>query len=233
MEENMQHLSEESPQTLLKSIKQRLRLFMNGAVSQSMRQKGLEYKLNMGVDLPRLKQVASEYQPSAALASLLWKEDVRECRILATMLFPKDEFMWDLAQVWVDQMPTVEIAQIASQNLFRHLSYARSLSLFWIASDSFYRQLCGLHVLARLLMHETPLPVEVENEILDQTLSLAMGNDMRLVGAAFTVLRSYMRIGEDKAFSLCRRCDGLLQEDSERSARLRIFLQEETSLWES
>ncbi len=36
----------------LKEIKTQLRLSMNGAVSQSMREKGLVYKLNFGVELP-------------------------------------------------------------------------------------------------------------------------------------------------------------------------------------
>ena len=38
----------------LKEIKTQLRLSMNGAVSQSMREKGLVYKLNFGVELPRM-----------------------------------------------------------------------------------------------------------------------------------------------------------------------------------
>lgn len=42
----------------LKEIKTQLRLSMNGAVSQSMREKGLVYKLNFGVELPRIKAIA-------------------------------------------------------------------------------------------------------------------------------------------------------------------------------
>ena len=38
----------------LKDIKTQLRLSMNGAVSQSMREKGLVYKLNFGVEIPRI-----------------------------------------------------------------------------------------------------------------------------------------------------------------------------------
>ena len=42
----------------LKDIKTQLRLSMNGAVSQSMREKGLVYKLNFGVEIPRIKTVS-------------------------------------------------------------------------------------------------------------------------------------------------------------------------------
>ena len=41
----------------LKDIKTQLRLSMNGAVSQSMREKGLVYKLNFGVEIPRIKMI--------------------------------------------------------------------------------------------------------------------------------------------------------------------------------
>ena len=49
----------------LKDIKTQLRLSMNGAVSQSMREKGLVYKLNFGVELPRIKMI--EPRPGASL----------------------------------------------------------------------------------------------------------------------------------------------------------------------
>ena len=64
----------------LKDIKTQLRLSMNGAVSQSMREKGLVYKLNFGVELPRIKMIAESYEKNHDLAQALWKEDIRECK---------------------------------------------------------------------------------------------------------------------------------------------------------
>ena len=52
----------------LKDIKTQLRLSMNGAVSQSMREKGLLYKLNFGVELPRIKMIAEGYEKNHDLA---------------------------------------------------------------------------------------------------------------------------------------------------------------------
>ena len=65
---------------------------MNGAVSQSMREKGLVYKLNFGVELPRIKMIAESYEKNHDLAQALWKEDIRECKILAGMLQPIETF---------------------------------------------------------------------------------------------------------------------------------------------
>ncbi|MDY2605735.1 MAG: DNA alkylation repair protein, partial [Alloprevotella sp.] len=56
----------------LKAIKTQLRLSMNGAVSQSMREKGLVYRLNFGVELPRIKDIAAGYEKNHSLAQALW-----------------------------------------------------------------------------------------------------------------------------------------------------------------
>ena len=102
----------------LKDIKTQLHLSMNGAVSQSMREKGLVYKLNFGVELPRIKGIAAAYEKDHALAQALWKEDIRECKILAGLLQPVETFLPEIADIWVDTMPTVEIAELTSMNLF-------------------------------------------------------------------------------------------------------------------
>ena len=56
----------------LKEIKTQLRLSMNGVASQSMREKGLNYKLNFGVELPRIKAIAAQFEQEHLLAQALW-----------------------------------------------------------------------------------------------------------------------------------------------------------------
>ena len=115
-------------QEKLKEIKQSFRLYMNGVTAQSLRDKGVNYHLNWGVSLQHLQEMAAEIKadltdaPSGelltpplgeagrgslfTLSSLLWKENIRECKILATMLMPADTFPADLAMLWVEQTPT-------------------------------------------------------------------------------------------------------------------------------
>lgn len=84
-------------QETIQQIRKQLRLAMNGVVSSSMRDKGMDYKMNFGVSVPKIKEIASQYEPSEALASLLWEQDVRElklwqhCFILPTPLLPKQQ----------------------------------------------------------------------------------------------------------------------------------------------
>ena len=84
----------------IKEIKQSFRQMMDGSVAQSMRDKGVGYHLNWGATLPRLREMAQELsanrEPQARydLAIALYKENVRECRILATMLMPPELISW-------------------------------------------------------------------------------------------------------------------------------------------
>ena len=119
----------------LKEIKTQLRLSMNGAVSQSMREKGLVYKLNFGVELPRIKSIAAAYEKDHALAQALWKEDIRECKILAGLLQPVDSFLPEIADIWVENIRNIEIAELTCMNLFQHLPYAPAKSFHWVAAE--------------------------------------------------------------------------------------------------
>ena len=56
----------------LKQIKQSFRLLMNGVASQSMREKGVSYKINWGIPVPELQKMAVEYGKDYDLAIELW-----------------------------------------------------------------------------------------------------------------------------------------------------------------
>ena len=84
---------------------------MNGMVSQSMREKGMEYKLNFGIEYPRIKEIAAGYEPDHELAQALWKENIRECKILAGLLQPADTFYPEIADIWIEGMDYPELAE--------------------------------------------------------------------------------------------------------------------------
>ena len=104
----------------------------------------MNYKLNFGVELPRLRAIAAEFPANHNLAQALWKEDIRECKLLAAMLQPTDTFYPEIADIWVESMPNAEIAQHTVQNLFCRLPYASQKAYEWIASEDEMFQQCGL-----------------------------------------------------------------------------------------
>ena len=62
----------------VRDIKKSLRLAMNGVVSTLQRRQGLDYKINFGVEIPRLKGIAGEHAKNSDLATALWQDNIRE-----------------------------------------------------------------------------------------------------------------------------------------------------------
>lgn len=216
-------------QEQLKEIKTRLRLSMNGAISQSMREKGLVYKLNFGVELPRIKAIAADFTPEHALAQALWKEDIRECKIMAGLLQPVDSFLPEIADIWVEDIHNIEIAELTCMNLFQNLPYAPSKSFHWIADEREYVQVCGFLTIARLLMKKGDMAPRVENEFLDQAVTAFLSGSYHVRNAAMTALRCFMQHGEENAFKVCRRVEGMKDSSVEAEQLLYCAVREEVS----
>ena len=197
---------------------------MDGAVAQSMRDKGLNYHLNWGATLPRLQAKAQEIKAmfndserSALdlgrfdsvkefnvsslmfnvyeLAIALYKESVRECKILATMLMPPDEILPEVVDIWQEQIPSQEIAEQLAFNLYQHLPFAAEKAYQWIASDKEYDQLCGFHVLSRLFMNGQEPNERGINEFLDQALCALQGPFPSVRKAALQSLQRFAELG--------------------------------------
>ena len=185
----------EDVRDIIKEIKQSFRLMMDGSVAQSMRDKGVNYHLNWGATLPRLKAKAEELGPDYDLAIALWKENVRECKILATMLMPPEKMLPEVCDIWMEQIPSQEIAEQAAFNLWQHLPYAPEKAYQWIASDQEYYQLCGFHVLSRLFMNGQEPNERGINEFIDQALSALQGPYMSVRKAAMQSIQHFAELG--------------------------------------
>ena len=183
----------------LKHIKQSFRLLMNGVASQSMREKGVDYHVNWGVSFVDLQKMAAEYGKDYDLAIALWKDNVRECKILATLIMPAEKMLPEIVDLWMEQTRTQEMAEMASFNLYQHLDYAPALAFRWIAGDKELEQLCGYLVLTRLFMRgETPDNREVQ-ELLDQAQAVIQDGPMSVRRAATICLQRFSELGDDYA----------------------------------
>ena len=179
----------------VKAIKQSFRQMMDGAVAQSMREKGLDYHLNWGTTLLRLREKADELGKNYNLAIALWKENVRECKILATMIMPADVVLPEVIDIWMEQTPNSEIAEQAAFNLYQYLPYAPAKAYTWIASDKELYQLCGFHILSRLFMNGQEPNERGINEFIDQALAALQGESMTVRKAAMSSMQRFAELG--------------------------------------
>ena len=187
-------------QEKVKEIKQSFRLLMDGKTAQSMRDKGVQYKLNWGASIPMLRAMAESLSKDLTLspydlAIALWKEDVRECKILATMLMPADEVLPEVIDIWMEQMPSQEMAEQASFNLFQHLPFAARKAYEWMASDKELYQLCGFLVLTRLFMNGQEPNERGINEYIDQLVVALQGPSLAVRKAAMQSVQRFSELG--------------------------------------
>jgi len=125
----------------------------------------------------------------------LWKENVRECKILATMLMPADEMLPEVADIWMEQTDSQEIAEQTSFNLYQYLPFAADKAYTWMASDKELYQLCGFHILSRLFMNGQEPNERGINEFVDQALAALLGDSMMVKKAAMNAMIRFAELG--------------------------------------
>lgn len=181
-------------------IKKSLRLSMNGIVSAHQRKQGLDYKINFGVEIPRLKALATEYDKSRELATKLWNSSIRECKMLAIFLMPTEEFTIADATEWIASAPFTEIADHLAMNLLSKLDNVQDSALQWIENDKGLFSYCGFLTLSHIFRKGKALNKEQESTYF-MNIAKILGKENRsihpLINSAYTSLMHYLEIDED------------------------------------
>lgn len=189
-------MNEETHQKLM-AIKRSFRLLMNGPTSQSMKDKGVGYKINWGVPFIELKKMAQEYGKDYELAIELWKEDIRECKILATLIMPAGKMLAEITDIWMEQVRSQEMAEMLAFNLLQHVSYAPVLAYQWMASEQPLYQVAGFQILARLFANGQEPNERGINEFLDQAATALQCDNMGVKHAAANCVMRFADLGEE------------------------------------
>lgn len=142
---------------IIKSIKNEFRLGMNGVISTSMRNKGMDYKIIFGLSLPQLRNIAEKYSFNKEVAEILWKEDIRESKLLATMIYPYEEMNIEVAKLWINDIRFTEVADISTMFLFSKFSYADKLIIDNINSEDDNKKYFAMRLFIRLVINKTEI----------------------------------------------------------------------------
>ncbi len=216
---------------LIRNIRTDLRLAMNGVVSSSMRDKGVDYKMNFGVDVPRIKGIAEKYEPNAALAKELWQIDVRELKILSTMLYPLDEFKEENANEWAHDIPNQEIREHLCRNLLQELPYADVLVQKWTASADASLRLTGYWLYVRLMLIQADVLQRIgQLPIIEKALVDIHAQDGLMHTAALNVLKQVIRRDQAGADSIMEQVAQLALSDNAEEKEIYDNLQFEFKL---
>lgn len=113
-----------------------LRREMNGAVVDSMREKGIEYALSYGVSIPTVRALARQYAPDDELARLLYQQQVRELQLAALSIAVPRNVTIDELPFWAKAVTTVEMAENVATVLIARTKIAKEAVGEWLAADN-------------------------------------------------------------------------------------------------
>lgn len=172
-----------------KDIKKELRASMNGILSARMREAGMPFKLIFGVELPRLQNIAKEFaqetvslepEEKTELANRLWKQNIRETKLLAIMLMPAEAFTSEMSNVWAETMVTAEEAQVLAMMLLPKTNHAKTTCAKWLKNGPSFHATCACLCLYHLSIQGTLFSEEEKLFIKDCTAKLLPNANLHL-----------------------------------------------------
>lgn len=147
---------------MMQTVKRRFYALRNGAIASQMRDRGLNYRINFGLNIPQIKEIATEINTMGLtskeqldLANALWDNyTTRESRLLAPMIYPADIMTKEVAMKWLSEAQTTEIADHLCHSLLRRLNGAEDIAQHLLASPdaSDLNRYAALRLLMNLLI---------------------------------------------------------------------------------
>lgn len=197
---NVSNMSENIQETI-KEIKKNLRLSMNGVISAYQRRQGLNYKINFGVEIPRIKQLAEMYEKNSELSEELFKENIRECKLLAIFLYPQKEFTSEKAEKWISECKYTETVDHLCHKLLANMPNAVEKALQWIVRNEDMFRYAGFSLLSNFFRKKQTLSGENEKQYakaLKKSLCDNKHENMSIQNAASASLIRYTDISKEK-----------------------------------
>lgn len=183
----------------VREIKKSLRLAMNGIVSTLQRRQGLDYKINFGVEVPRLKGIAEAHEKSSGLATTLWQDNIRECKMLAIFLMPEEAYC-TVADKWVEDVRFTEIADQLAMHLLCKLPDAWDKALQWTGKQEGLYGYCGFLTVSHLVRRDTRPSAEQEQAFFNSIIAIDRQERQDITAlCALNALTNYLDRFQDAA----------------------------------
>lgn len=124
---------------------------------------GINPENALGISIPTLRKQAKEIGQNHKLALELWKSDIHEVRLLATMIDDYDKVTKTQMNNWVKDFNSWDLCDQCCNNLFRKTPFAVEYSFKWTKSKSEFIRRSGFVLMAVLAFHSKDM---VNNDFL-------------------------------------------------------------------
>lgn len=156
----------------MQRVKRRFFAMRNGDLAQQMAERGARYRINFGLNLPQVNEIARDFLPGGKehmavdggqpplpedfdmadfARRLRDNTTTRESMLIAPMLFPVGELTEDEALEWVRSVPTPEVADVLCLKLLRNHPSALVLVERLLSDESSLARYAALRLSLNLL----------------------------------------------------------------------------------
>ena len=203
----------------------------NGEISELMSKNGIVYKMNWGVSIVELRQIAEEFLPDHLLALKLWNKHWRETMILATMMDEPQKVTEEQMDFWTKSIENTEIAEQASTNLWVKSKFGFVKSIEWCRGKKHLVRYTGIHLAGRLAMVAKNDPDEMFEMFFDELPILA--RDPKLFNVMYRTLIAFAGRSEMLRMQSINLANELKESESDIAKKLGIELYQELSYFAS
>jgi 3-methyladenine DNA glycosylase AlkD len=135
-------------------IIQKLRTLSNSKAIEGMARFGITPQKTFGVSIPNLRKIAQEAGRNRDLAQKLWASDIRETRILASMIDEPKKVTEKQMERWVKDFDYWEICDQCCMNLFEKTQFAYPKAEEWSQREEEFVKRAGYVLMARLAVSD-------------------------------------------------------------------------------
>lgn len=111
---------------------------------------GISSERTLGIKVPLLRAKAREIGHNHSLALELFRTDIHEAKILASMVAEKDRFTSEQMDEWVAGFDSWDVCDQCCMNLFRRVPYAFEKVREYAAAERLFTRRAGYALLATL-----------------------------------------------------------------------------------
>ena len=144
----------------LKELKKRFRSRENGPAVESMNRMGLVYEKNYGVSISELLEIAKDYKYNSELSEFLWKQNIREAKIISLMICNPKEVSKLKIEVILQGIDNIELTEQACINLLEKVENIFPKIENWLKNDNKYYKITGLFLISRIVKEKKELKNE-------------------------------------------------------------------------
>ncbi len=194
-------------------IVKKIKRLQNGDVSRAMKRMGINYSLNYGVSIPQLRQLANDYAYDNELAANLLEIEIRETKIMASMLFNASNISLEQLIQISYKIDNLELVEQYSQNCFAPKSDLFPV-LSVLAMGNYWQKLLALYSVS---WHAKKSKVIDEQAIrwgIAQIDLLIASDDALIQKALAFLLQSIASLNDEYKNQMLDLADGFLKSEN-------------------